>query len=212
MRILTPDKIATLTFDDKGLIPAIVQDFTTQRVLMLGYMNHEAILRTFDSKQVTFFSRSKDRIWTKGETSGNYLKLNTILFDCDNDALLILANPVGAVCHTGTDTCFDQSNDQDPLLFLRELRAVIAGRQSTAHLEEQSYTASLFRKGTPKIAQKVGEEAVEVVIEALRNDKERFIEESADLIFHLMVLCAQMDTSFEDISRVLAIRNQRSRD
>lgn len=169
-----------------GLIPAIIQDATTKNVLMLGYMNAEALKKTQDTKLVTFFSRSKGRLWTKGEESGNVLNLVGIKLDCDNDTLLIQVNPKGPTCHKGTDTCWNETNTEN-FGFISKLENTIEDRKTNA-TGDQSYVASLFEKGINKIAQKVGEEAVEVVIEAKDNDDNLFLNESADLLFHYLML------------------------
>ncbi|MEJ2584911.1 MAG: bifunctional phosphoribosyl-AMP cyclohydrolase/phosphoribosyl-ATP diphosphatase HisIE [Robiginitalea sp.] len=191
-----------------GLIPAIVQDADTRVVLMLGYMNQEALTMTQTSGMVTFYSRSKDRIWTKGEESGNYLRLEEVRVDCDGDTLLIKAHPAGPVCHRGTDTCWEEEN-KNSLAFLRKLEEVIAGRADEAATGEAkgSYVASLFKEGINKIAQKVGEEAVETVIEAKDNDTDRFLNESADLLFHFMVLLKAKGHSLGEVVSVLEGRH-----
>lgn len=186
-----------------GLVPAIVQDNRTRVVLMLGYMNKAAYSKTLQTGLVTFFSRSRQELWVKGETSGNYLNLASILVDCDNDCLLIKANPQGPVCHTGADTCFEEANTGDH--FLNELERVIASRQTEA--PEGSYTASLFAKGINKIAQKVGEEAVELVIEAKDDNAELFKNEAADLLYHYLVLLRAKGFSMADIEDVLKSRH-----
>ena len=178
----------------EGLVPAILQDDTTGAVLMLGYMNEESLKITNEKKRVTFFSRSKNRLWTKGEESGNYLEVKEILSDCDNDSILIKAIPQGPICHTGSDTCWGENNSTDN--FLVKLESVIASKKNST--DEKSYTASLFKSGINKIAQKVGEEAVEVVIEAKDNDDELFLNESADLLFHLMIALRMRKLSFND--------------
>ena len=192
-----------------GLVPAIVQDADTRVVLMLGYMNQEALTMTQTSGMVTFYSRSKDRIWTKGEESGNYLRLVEIGVDCDRDTLLIKARPAGPVCHRGTDTCWEEDNRND-LAFLEHLEGVIAERQQEAARGEgkNSYVASLFREGINKIAQKVGEEAVETVIEAKDADRERFLNESADLLFHLLVLLRAKGHHLGEVVSVLEGRHK----
>ena len=167
-----------------GLVPAIIQDATTQKVLMLGFMNAEALIKTSELQKVTFFSRSKNRLWTKGEESGNYLFVKEIKADCDNDTLLIKAEPAGPVCHTGADTCWSESNNSDN--FLLYLEDIIRLRKLAS--PEESYVAKLFTKGINKIAQKVGEEAVELVIEAKDNNDDLFINEAADLMFHYLLL------------------------
>jgi phosphoribosyl-ATP pyrophosphohydrolase/phosphoribosyl-AMP cyclohydrolase len=190
----------------KGLIPAIIQDAKTQKVLMLGYMNEEAYLKTIAEKRVTFFSRSKNRLWTKGETSENYLEVVNHLVDCDQDTILIQANPEGPTCHTGADTCFNESN-QDNAAWLDYLKHVIQSRKNET--AEKSYTASLFQKGTHKIAQKVGEEAVELVIEALMKNDDLFKGEAADLLFHLLVLLEDRGIGLEEVVKLLQERHQK---
>ena len=190
----------------KGLIPAIIQDAKTQKVLMLGYMNEEAYLKTITEKRVTFFSRSKNRLWTKGETSENYLEVVNHLVDCDQDTILIQANPEGPTCHTGADTCFNEPN-QDNAAWLDYLKHVIRSRKNET--AEKSYTASLFQKGTHKIAQKVGEEAVELVIEALMKNDELFKGEAADLVFHLLVLLEDRGIGLEEVIKLLQERHQK---
>jgi len=190
----------------KGLIPAIIQDAKTQKVLMLGYMNEEAYLKTIAEKRVTFFSRSKNRLWTKGETSENYLQVVNILVDCDQDTILIQANPEGPTCHTGADTCFNESN-QDNAAWLDYLKHVIRSRKNET--AEKSYTASLFQKGTHKIAQKVGEEAVEVVIEAKDNDDDKFLNESADLLFHYLLLLNSKGFNLAQVKEILKQRHKK---
>lgn len=188
-----------------GLLPAIVQDATTRTVLMLGYMNAEALQQTQESGRVTFFSRSKNRLWTKGEESGHFLELVSISEDCDQDALLVKANPIGPTCHTGSDTCWNEKNTAN-YGFLSRLEAVIA--QRTTEKPEESYVASLFQKGINKIAQKVGEEAVEVVIEAKDNNADLFLEESADLLFHYLMLLQAKGHSLQDVVDVLEARQK----
>lgn len=190
----------------KGLIPAIIQDAKTQKVLMLGYMNEEAYLKTIAEKRVTFFSRSKNRLWTKGETSENYLEVDNIRVDCDQDTILIQANPEGPTCHTGADTCFNEPN-QDNAAWLDYLKHVIRSRKNET--SEKSYTASLFQKGTHKIAQKVGEEAVELVIEALMKNDDLFKGEAADLLFHLLVLLEDRGIGLEEVIKLLQERHQK---
>ena len=192
-----------------GLVPAIVQDAASGFVLMMGYMNREALEITHNTGLVTFYSRSRDRIWTKGEESGNTLRLESISVDCDGDTLLVKARPSGPVCHTGADTCWGESNE-NPLAFLRRLEAVIASRKEAAASGEQSgsYVESLFRKGINKIAQKVGEEAVETVIEAKDTDDELFLNESADLLFHLMVLLQAKGFELRHVVSVLEERHR----
>ena len=190
---------------NNGLIPAIVQDANTKTVLMLGYMNEEALQKTKETGLVTFFSRSRQTLWTKGETSGNYLKLVDILVDCDQDTLLVKAIPSGPVCHLGTDTCFAEEN-RSSFYFLQELESIIEERK--AHPTEKSYTAHLFKKGLKKIAQKVGEEATEVVIDGVAGSDERLLEESADLLYHLLVLLRARDLSLDDVAKVLKERHK----
>ncbi len=187
-----------------GLIPAIIQDASTNKVLMLGYMNEEALCLTEESGKVTFFSRTKNRLWTKGETSGNFLNVVSIKEDCDRDTLLIKVNPVGPVCHTGTDTCWGEENKED-IMFLKELQDFIDKRH--AEMPEGSYTTSLFQSGVNKMAQKVGEEAVEAVIEACNGTDDRLIYESADLIYHLIVLLTSKGYRIEDLARELRERH-----
>lgn len=193
-----------------GLVPAVVQDAVTRKVLMVGYMNEEAYKLTLDRGLVTFFSRSRGRIWTKGETSGNFLQLREILVDCDGDTLLVKAIPSGPVCHTGQDTCFGEENKPNEISsseFLFYLESVIKDRR--ANPVEGSYTNHLFSRGLNKIAQKVGEEAVELVIEAKDNDKELFLGEAADLMYHYLVLLAQKDSSLSEVIEVLKERHSR---
>lgn len=193
-----------------GLVPAIVQDAVTRKVLMLGYMNEEAYRLTLDRGLVTFFSRSRGRIWTKGETSGNFLQLREILADCDGDTLLVKAVPSGPVCHTGADTCFGEDNEPSEISspeFLFYLENVIKDRRTNPI--EGSYTNHLFSRGLNKIAQKVGEEAVEMVIEAKDDDKELFLGEAADLMYHYMVLLAQKNCSLSEVIEILKDRHSR---
>ena len=188
-----------------GLIPAVVQDNQTLKVLMVGFMNTDAVNTTLETGKVTFFSRTKNRLWTKGEESGNFLNVVSILIDCDNDTLLVKASPVGPVCHTGADTCFDENNRKSGIQFLSYLQDVIDQRK--CEMPQGSYTTSLFEKGTRKITQKVGEEAVETIIGAMANDDQNFIYESADLIYHLMVLLAHKGIRIEDIASELKKRH-----
>ncbi|HLP05836.1 MAG TPA: bifunctional phosphoribosyl-AMP cyclohydrolase/phosphoribosyl-ATP diphosphatase HisIE [Paludibacter sp.] len=188
-----------------GLVPAIIQDELTSRVLMLGYMNEEALAKTQETGLVTFYSRSKNRLWTKGEESGNFLKLKSIAVDCDNDTLLVKVNPVGPVCHTGTDTCWGESNGGD-IAFLKYLQDFIKVRFD--EMPEGSYTTSLFKKGVNRMAQKVGEEAVETVIEATNGTDEGFIYEASDLIYHLIVLLTSKGYSLDDLARELKKRHK----
>ena len=187
-----------------GLIPAIVQDSSNNQVLMLGYMNQEALDLTKESGKVTFFSRSKGRLWTKGETSGNYLLLDSINVDCDGDTLLVKATPQGPTCHLGQDTCFGNVQN-DGIQFLMKLQNIIEQRKNQG--PEGSYTATLFASGINKIAQKVGEEAVEVVIEAKDSDSTKFKEETADLLFHLLVLLEQKGVKLSEVVKVLEERH-----
>lgn len=193
-----------VNYNKNGLVPAIVQDAQTKTVLMLGYMNKEALEITQKSKRVTFFSRSKKRIWTKGEESGNFLNLKSLKIDCDGDTLLIKASPDGPTCHKGTDTCWEEKNTQD-FGFLSDLEQVISNRKHTP--KDASYVSSLFEKGINKIAQKVGEEAVETVIEAKDQNDELFLEESADLLFHYLILLQAKGYCLSDIVNVLKSRH-----
>ena len=188
-----------------GLVPAIIQDFTTNTVLMLGYMNEEALLKTNELKKVTFFSRSKKRLWTKGEASGNFLIVKEISVDCDRDALLIKAEPEGPVCHTGANTCWNEENITGD--FLQQLQTIISERKKD--LSGKSYTASLFAKGINKIAQKVGEEAVELVIEAKDDNMEFFKGEAADLLFHYLILLEAKGCTLDDVIAVLKERHRK---
>lgn len=188
-----------------GLVPCIIQDAHTGMVLMLGYMNAEALQQTLQEKRVTFYSRSKQRLWTKGEESGNYLRLVSIASDCDHDTLLIRVTPTGPVCHTGTDTCWGEKNE-NPLSWLTRLEQTIADRKDNP--TESSYTSQLFAKGINKVAQKVGEEAVELVIEAKDNNKDLFLNEAADLLFHYLILLQAKGLTLKDVTGVL---KQRSR-
>lgn len=188
-----------------GLVPAIIQDHITKNVLMLGYMNEDALKKTIETAKVTFFSRSKNRIWQKGEESGNYLKLVAVEIDCDNDTLLISAHPTGPTCHKGSDTCWDKKNDQN-FGFLTQLETVISDRKEQCS-NEKSYVSSLFNSGINKIAQKVGEEAVETVIEAMDNDDKLFLEESADLLFHYLILLKAKGFQLSDVADILQNRH-----
>lgn len=189
-----------------GLIPAIIQDSTTKNVLMLGYMNEEALQITQETGRVTFWSRTRKCLWTKGETSGHYLSVVSITPDCDNDTLLIEAVPHGPVCHTGSDTCFGGKNEADSIHFLSSLQDVVCQRHKD--MPEGSYTTSLFRDGTNRMAQKVGEEALEAVIEAVSGNNDRLVYEAADLIYHLEVLLASKGLRIEDIADELRQRHQ----
>lgn len=188
-----------------GLLPAIVQDASTQKVLMLGYMNADALEQTQKTKQVTFFSRSKKRLWTKGEESGNFLSLVDIQLDCDLDTFLIQADPQGPTCHKGSDTCWDDNNSPT-YGFLSRLESIIQDRQENP--SEKSYVSSLFQKGINKIAQKVGEEAVETVIEAKDSNDDLFLNESADLLFHVLILLRAKGFSLDDVVQVLQNRER----
>lgn len=187
-----------------GLVPVIIQDAANQTVLMLGYMNKEALEKTEREKRVTFYSRSKQRLWTKGESSGNFLEVESIKVDCDQDTLLIQVRPVGPVCHKGSDTCFDEKNEATD--FLKKLEKVIQNRRDNP--DEKSYTSSLFKKGINKVAQKVGEEAVEVVIEAKDDNKDLFLNEAADLTYHLLVLVAAKGYEWEEVLGILRERHR----
>lgn len=188
-----------------GLVPAIIQDYKTQKVLMLGYMNEAAYLKTKEEKKVTFYSRTKERLWTKGETSSNFLMVEKILLDCDQDTLLIYVTPEGPTCHKGTDTCWAEDNTPNDILFLSELQDFIDKRKE--EMPEGSYTTHLFNKGIRKITQKVGEEAVETVIGAMANDDENFLYEGADLLYHLIVLLTYKGYRIEDLVRELKKRH-----
>ena len=195
-----------LDFDKMGgLVPAIVQDDMTQKVLMLGFMNPEAVRKTIDTGRVTFFSRTKGRLWTKGEESGHFLLVKSIRKDCDNDTLLIKAHPCGSVCHTGADTCFGETN-RDDMAFITYLQDFIEQRK--AEMPEGSYTTSLFDSGVNRMAQKVGEEAVETVIEATNGSDERLIYEASDLLYHLIVLLTSKGYRIEDLARELKKRHK----
>ncbi len=186
-----------------GLIPAIIQDADTRIVLMLGFMNKEAMHKTIETKLVTFYSRTRKRLWTKGEVSNNYLHLVEIKIDCDSDTILIKAKPDGAVCHTGSDTCFNEENKTDN--FLLTLEKIISDRKKNPR--EKSYTSSLFKAGINTIAQKVGEEAVEMIIESKDNDAEEFKNEAADLLFHYLVLLREKNFTLNDIIAILKLRH-----
>ena len=188
-----------------GLVPAIIQDPTTGKVLMLGYMNQEAYEKTMATGKVTFYSRSRQCLWTKGETSGNYLHLVSISVDCDNDTLLVKATPDGPTCHTGTDTCWGEKNETNPLLFLSKLQDFIIKRHE--EMPEGSYTTSLFKDGLNRMAQKVGEEALELVIEAVNGTNDRLIYEGSDMLYHLIVLLTSKGLRIEDMARELQERH-----
>ena len=187
-----------------GLVPAVIQDYVTQKVLMLGFMNEEALKKTEETGLVTFYSRSKKRLWTKGEESGHHLQLRQILLDCDKDSLLIKAEPQGPVCHTGADTCWSEKNHKEDFLYY--LEHIIELRRTG--IDEKSYVKQLFGKGINKIAQKVGEEAVELVIEAKDVNQALFLEEAADLLFHYLILLQARDCSLPDVVKVLERRHQ----
>jgi len=189
-----------------GLVPAIVQDAISGKVLMQGFMNEEALAKTQETGKVTFFSRSKNRLWTKGETSGNFMELVSMAVDCDGDAILVKANPQGPVCHTGSDTCWNEENSSKTG-FIDQLRAIIKDRKNNP--SDQSYTASLFAKGINKVAQKVGEEAVEIVIEAKDDNKELFLGEAADLLFHYLVLLEAKGYELDEVMKVLIERHSK---
>ena len=192
--------------NNDGLVPAIIQDATTKNVLMLGYMNEEAYNKTKETKKVTFFSRTKKRLWTKGEESGNFLNLIAIKNDCDNDTLLITANPIGPTCHKGSDTCWDETNSEN-FGFISKLENTIESRLKAGDTKK-SYVASLFASGINKVAQKVGEEAVEVVIEAMDNNDDLFLSESADLLFHYLMLLQAKGFKLNDVVEVLKSREK----
>ena len=198
-------KTANFNKNNNGLLPAIVQDAKTLKVLMLGYMNQEALDKTHSSGKVTFFSRSKQRLWTKGEESGNFLNFISFKLDCDKDALLISACPEGPTCHKGDDTCWGDDNVIG-ISYLRELEAIIEDRQNNP--SEESYITGLFAKGINKIAQKVGEESVETIIEAIDENEELFMEEAADLFFHYLILLRSMGKSLEDVLTILEERKR----
>ena len=188
-----------------GLVPAIIQDATTKNVLMLGFMNEEAYEKTLATKHITFWSRTRNTLWTKGETSGHFLNLVDMKIDCDNDTLLVRVNPVGPTCHTGTDTCWGEENESNPLLFLSELQSFIDKRKQ--EMPEGSYTTSLFTKGVNKIAQKVGEEALETVIEATNGTDDHLVYEASDLLYHLIVLLTEKGLRIEDVAEELHKRH-----
>lgn len=199
-------EILKLDYDKMGgLFPAIIQDNVTRHVLMLGFMNEEALHKTIETGKVTFFSRTKGRLWTKGEQSGNFLYVKSIVSDCDNDTLLIKVTPAGPVCHTGSDTCFGEKNDDD-FLFIQYLQDFIEKRKR--EMPEGSYTTSLFNSGINRMAQKVGEEAVETVIEATNGTDDRLIYEASDLLYHLIVLLTSKGYRIEDLARELKKRHK----
>ncbi len=189
-----------------GLLPAIIQDFSTGKVLMLGFMNEEAYRKTLEDRRVTFYSRTRERLWTKGEESGNYLEVKEILEDCDQDTLLVKVNPAGPVCHTGSDTCFDEVN-RESLKFLADLQQLISRRRE--EMPEGSYTTKLFEKGINKIAQKLGEEAVELVIESKDENDTLFLNEAADLVYHFLVLLSAKGYGIHDVVKVLEERHRK---
>lgn len=198
--------------NNDGLVPAIIQDSSTKNVLMLGYMNEEAFLKTSETKKVTFFSRTKNRLWTKGEESGNFLELVSIKNDCDSDTLLVMVNPTGPTCHKGTDTCWGESNEPN-FGFISELEEIIEKRKKLSEVapelreDKSSYVVSLFDAGINKIAQKVGEEAIETVIEAKDDNDDLFLNESADLLFHYLILLREKGFGLKDIVKVLEERH-----
>ena len=197
-----------MTIDFKkmdGLVPAIIQDARTQKVLMLGFMNEEAYNKTVETGKVTFWSRSRNCLWTKGETSGNFLNVVEILNDCDQDTLLVKVHPDGPTCHTGADTCWNEKNEPNPLLFLSELSDFIEKRHR--EMPEESYTTSLFRDGLNRMAQKVGEEALELVIEATNGTNDRLVYEGSDMLYHLIVLLTSKGLRIEDMARELMERH-----
>ncbi|EGQ8509119.1 bifunctional phosphoribosyl-AMP cyclohydrolase/phosphoribosyl-ATP diphosphatase HisIE [Vibrio parahaemolyticus] len=190
-----------------GLVPAIVQDFQSSQVLMMGYMNQDALAKTGETGQVTFFSRTKERLWTKGETSGNVLQIVNISLDCDNDTLLVRVNPIGPTCHTGTTTCWDgDAQEESQMVWLHQLEQLLAARKSAD--PDSSYTASLYARGTKRISQKVGEEGVEVALAATSGDKAELVCESADLIYHLLVLLQDQGLSMNDVVNKLKERHK----
>lgn len=192
-----------LSKNSDALLPVVVQDSSTLKVLMVAYMNAEAFEKTKETKLATFYSRSRNALWVKGETSGNYIEVEAMYADCDNDTLLLMGKPHGPVCHRGTKSCFDTKENEG---FIRKLQAVV--QQRHADMPKESYTTYLYNKGVNKIAQKVGEEAVETVIEAVAGNKERYLYEASDLIYHLLVLNEQMGVTLEDIEKELASRHK----
>jgi phosphoribosyl-AMP cyclohydrolase / phosphoribosyl-ATP pyrophosphohydrolase len=200
------DDISRIDFSKlNGLVPAVVQDARTLLVLMVGFMNAEALQKTMETGLVTFFSRTKNRLWTKGEESGNYLKVQSILSDCDNDTILVKAEPAGPVCHTGADTCFSETNSHSDIDFLIYLQNFIDKKKTD--MPDGSYTTSLFKGGTRKIAQKVGEEAVETIVGAMADDRDNIIYEAGDLLYHLIVLLSEKGLRIDDIVRELERRH-----
>ena len=196
----------TIDFEKmNGLVPAIIQDANTKNVLMLGFMNEVAYQKTLQTKHVTFWSRTRQTLWTKGETSGNYLELVSMQVDCDNDTLLVKVHPIGPTCHRGTDTCWGEENNASPLLFLSELQDFINKRKE--EMPEGSYTTKLFKEGINKIAQKVGEEALETVIEATNGTNDHLVYEASDLIYHLLVMLAEKNLRIEDVAAELQKRH-----
>lgn len=194
----------TIQFDkNTSLVPVVIQDYLNLKVLMLGYMNQEAFDKTLQEKRVTFFSRSKNRLWTKGETSGNFLELMDWKLDCDNDTILIKAKPLGPTCHKGTTTCFAEETDKG---FLYELQQTISDKIDNN--DENSYTNELYKRGINKVAQKVGEEAVELVIEAKDNNDELFLNEAADLLYHYLILLKAKGFTIEDVEKILKSRSK----
>jgi phosphoribosyl-ATP pyrophosphohydrolase/phosphoribosyl-AMP cyclohydrolase len=191
-----------------GLVPAIIQDAETKNVLMLGFMNEEAYNKTMETNKVTFYSRTRNCLWTKGETSGNYLNLVSIQNDCDNDTLLVKVHPDGPTCHKGTDTCWGEKNESSPLMFLSALQDFIEKRHE--EMPEGSYTTSLFKDGLNRMAQKVGEEALEAVIEAVNGTDERLVYEGADMLFHLIVLLTSKGLRIEDLAKELQVRHDKN--
>jgi phosphoribosyl-ATP pyrophosphohydrolase/phosphoribosyl-AMP cyclohydrolase len=191
-----------------GLVPAIIQDAETKNVLMLGFMNEEAYNKTMETNKVTFYSRTRNCLWTKGETSGNYLNLVSIQNDCDNDTLLVKVHPDGPTCHKGTDTCWGEKNEASPLMFLSALQDFIEKRHE--EMPEGSYTTSLFKDGLNRMAQKVGEEALEAVIEAVNGTDERLVYEGADMLYHLIVLLTSKGLRIEDLAKELQVRHDKN--
>lgn len=203
---MNPQNNMTIDFEKcGGLVPAIIQDADTQKVLMLGYMNQQAYEKTIETQLITFYSRSRQCLWTKGETSGNYLHLVDMKCDCDNDTLLVSVHPDGPTCHTGTDTCWGETNEPNPLIFLSTLSDFIEKRYE--EMPEGSYTTSLFKDGLNRMAQKVGEEALELVIEATNGTNDRLIYEGSDMLYHLIVLLTSKGLRIEDMARELMVRH-----